>query len=41
MMDSKERDKALETTMTLIKRRFGDGSIMKLGESTSLSLIHI
>ena len=38
MMDSKERDKALETTMTLIKRRFGDGSIMKLGESTSLDI---
>ncbi|HQZ71382.1 MAG TPA: recombinase RecA [Anaerolineae bacterium] len=37
-MDSKERDKALETTMTLIKRRFGDGSIMKLGESTSLDI---
>ena len=38
MMDSKEREKALETTMTLIKRRFGDGSIMKLGESTSMDI---
>ncbi len=37
-MDDKERDKALETTMTLIKRRFGDGSIMKLGESTQLDI---
>jgi len=38
MMDEKEREKALETTMTLIKRRFGDGSIMKLGESTALDI---
>lgn len=37
-MDDKERDKALETTMTLIKRRFGDGSIMKLGETTALEI---
>jgi recombination protein RecA len=27
----KEREKALETTLALIKRRFGDGAIMKLG----------
>jgi len=33
-MAETERDKALETTLTQIKRRFGDGAIMKLGEST-------
>jgi len=37
-MADKERDKALETTMMLIKRRFGDGAIMKLGETTALEI---
>jgi len=30
-MEEKERDKALETTLSLIRRRYGDGAIMKLG----------
>jgi recombination protein RecA len=38
MADNKEREKALDTTLTLIKRRFGDGSIMKLGETTALEI---
>ena len=32
------KDKALETTVAQIKRRFGEGAIMKLGDSTSLSV---
>ena len=38
--DSKEseREKALDTTLTLIKRRYGDGAIMKLGDSTALEI---
>mgnify|MGYP001125100375 CR=1 FL=1 len=30
-MEEKERDKALETALSLIRRRYGDGAIMKLG----------
>jgi len=37
-MADKERDKALETTMTLIKRRYGDGAIMKLGNTSALEI---
>jgi recombination protein RecA len=37
-MTSEGRDKALETTVAQIKRRFGDGAIMKLGDSTSLNV---
>ena len=33
-MAESEREKALETTIMQIKRRFGDGAIMKLGERT-------
>lgn len=32
------KDKALETTVAQLKRRFGDGAIMKLGDSTSLNV---
>ncbi len=32
------RDKALDTAVTQIKKRFGEGSIMKLGGSTKLSV---
>ncbi len=32
MADEKERDRALETTLGQIKRRFGDSAIMKLGD---------
>lgn len=32
------RDKALETTVAQIKKRFGEGAIMKLGDSSSLSI---
>jgi recombination protein RecA len=37
-MAESEREKALETTMSLIKRRFGDGAIMKLGTGSSLQV---
>ncbi len=40
-MADKERDKALETTLTLIKRRYGDGAIMKLGETSALEIATI
>jgi recombination protein RecA len=36
MAANKEREKALETALNLIKRRHGDGAIMKLGEQTDL-----
>ncbi|GAF74466.1 unnamed protein product, partial [marine sediment metagenome] len=29
--------KALETTLAQIKKRYGEGAIMKMGESTTLS----
>jgi len=32
------RDKALETTVAQIRKRFGDGAIMKLGDSTSMNV---
>ncbi len=32
------KDKALETAVAHIKKRFGDGSIMRLGDSTSLDV---
>lgn len=32
------RAKALETTLANLKKRFGDGAIMKLGEATSLNV---
>ncbi|MGC9360210.1 MAG: recombinase RecA [Anaerolineae bacterium] len=32
------KDKALETAVAQIKKRFGDGSIMRLGDSTSLDV---
>ncbi len=35
-VDGKER--ALETTVTQIKRRFGEGAIMKLGDSSNLNV---
>ena len=37
-MTSDGRDRALETTVAQIKRRFGDGAIMKLGDSTGLNV---
>ena len=36
-MTDEGKAKALETTLAQIKRRYGEGAIMKLGESTSLS----
>jgi recombination protein RecA len=33
-MTEPEREKALESTLTQIKRRYGDGAIMKLGEES-------
>jgi recombination protein RecA len=32
------KDKALETTVAQIKRRFGEGAIMKLGDSTNMNV---
>jgi recombination protein RecA len=32
------KEKALETTVTQIKRRFGEGAIMKLGDSSNLNV---
>ena len=29
------RDRALDTTISNLKKRFGDGAIMKLGEATT------
>jgi len=39
-MDTKStgREKALENTLLQLKKRFGEGSIMKLGDSTSLNV---
>ena len=37
-MASDGRDKALETTVSQIKRRFGEGAIMKLGDSTNADI---
>jgi recombination protein RecA len=37
-MSNTEREKALDTTLTLIKRRYGDGAIMKLGDNRSLDI---
>jgi recombination protein RecA len=37
-MAENEREKALDTTLTQIKRRFGDGAIMKMGEHTRLEV---
>jgi len=37
-MTSDGRDRALETTVAQIKRRFGEGAIMKLGDSTGLNV---
>lgn len=37
MADS-EREKALETTLSQIKRRFGDGAIMKMGEAPGIEV---
>ncbi|HHX44439.1 MAG TPA: recombinase RecA [Chloroflexi bacterium] len=37
-MTSDGRDRALETTVAQIKRRFGDGAIMKLGDTTGLNV---
>ncbi|MGH2523423.1 MAG: recombinase RecA, partial [Anaerolineales bacterium] len=30
--------KALDATLSLIKRRFGDGALMRLGEATHLAV---
>lgn len=35
-MATKEREKALETALSQIKRRFGDGAIMKMGEAPGI-----
>lgn len=37
-MASKERQKALETTLSQIKRRYGDGAIMKMGEAPGIQV---
>jgi recombination protein RecA len=37
-MSDTERDKALDSALIQIKRRFGDGAIMKLGESTATEI---
>jgi len=37
-MASDGRDKALESTLVSLNKRFGDGSIMKLGEATGLEV---
>ena len=37
MADS-EREKALETTLSQIRRRFGDGAIMKMGEAPGIQV---
>ena len=37
-MASDGRDKALETTLVSLNKRFGEGSIMKLGEATGLKV---
>ncbi|MCW5879655.1 MAG: recombinase RecA, partial [Anaerolineae bacterium] len=37
-MADPDREKALETTMTQLRRRFGDGAIMKLGGERQLNI---
>jgi recombination protein RecA len=37
-MAEQDRERALETTLTQIKRRFGDSAIMKLGETTHMAV---
>jgi len=37
-MADEGREKALETTVSALKKRFGDGAIMKLGEKTGLDV---
>ena len=37
-MASDGRDKALESTLISLNKRFGDGSIMKLGEATGMEV---
>ncbi|RME48372.1 MAG: recombinase RecA [Chloroflexi bacterium] len=37
-MAENEREKALETTLSQIKRRFGDGAIMKMGEAPGIQV---
>jgi recombination protein RecA len=37
-MAESERDKALDSALTQIKRRFGDGAIMKLGEGSATEI---
>lgn len=37
-MAESEREKALETTLSQIKRRFGDGAIMKMGEAPGIQV---
>ena len=32
------KEKALETTLMQIRRRFGEGAIMKLGDSSSMNV---
>jgi len=32
------RQKALETTLTTLNKRFGDGVVMKLGETSQLQI---
>ena len=34
-----EKEKALELTISQIEKRFGKGSLMKLGESAAMSLV--
>ena len=36
--NEKEKDKAVELAMKQIKKDFGEGSIMKLGESTHMNI---
>jgi recombination protein RecA len=37
-MAKKGREQALETTLTSLRKRFGDGTVMKLGEASHLSV---
>jgi len=37
-MTETEREKALETTLLSLRKRYGDGAIMRLGESTGLNV---
>ena len=40
-MSSKGKEKALDTTLANLNKRFGDGAIMKLGEATSMQVATI